>query len=734
MRSGKILVNGKEVELYNFDYQANQLRHEIRSIQSLNPFDSNASGARKQMFKSHISQRLVVNGATPKRILTGAEFEYAKAIFQTKVKNDSDIIRVIPYYRPMLGTSEIASNPETLVIFEDDTNTIDCLSITDYSSHHSYFGYKNKNMPAINNLHVGNTIPANTVLQTAPTINDDGIFMYGREMEVALMSHPAASEDGVVISESAAKALSFITLEKRVVEWGSQTYPINLYGDENNYRPHPAIGEYIHSSGKLMAFRKYDPDYSVVDMSKRQTTIVDEVFDNAVYVNGHMGRVVDIRVFHDPNQVSTTPEEMVLQTRIYDEARRQYYKEIIEVYHTVLKQRGNVLKMSPRFHRVVTDAIAIHLESQKVKASNGEKITHPQKLYRGSPMDDFRIEFTIMYEIVPTVGFKITGIQGDKGVIVHVVPDEDMPVNSTGTRADIIMDANATISRMNTSRSYEQFINAASRDLVLEFRRTLGLSNTDKLMKEIFVNEQNINNPTIQQCYQRLVHYYSIFNKDQEKLFRELNPKRQLEHLVDIINNGIYLYISGNQETEPVDMIRNVVKHFMPTRGPVTYRDYSGRVVTTKNPVLIGSMYIMLLEKTGDDWTAVSSGKFQNFGVLAKLTNKDKFSQPTRNQAIRAGGETEMRIFTSYCGPLFATEFLDRNSNMVTHREACESILSAKTPTNITRLIDRKKNPLGKSRPMQLVKHLAYCNGWEFKFKPYIEHEPVVDSLIVAKR
>lgn len=729
MRKGNVLINGKEVELYNFDWQPSQLFRELRTVQALNPFPGNVAGARGQMFASHITQRLPIFGATLKRIVTGEEWEYAKCAFQDKFEKDATIIQIIHYYRPSYGSSEIGLNPETLIIFENRDNEIDAMSITEYKSYHSYFGYEPRKTKLYKSLHKGMEVDAGDVVTIAPSVHQNGSLMYGIQAEVIMASMPGVSEDGVMMSLSCAKRLGFYTYEKRVVEWGGKRFPKNIYGTPYEYKPHPSIGERIHPSGVLMRFAKYDQDFSVVNMSRRQAMEPDEVFDQAVYVDGPGGVVVDIRVMHDPNQVSTTPELMAMQTNIYDQARRQYYEEIVKYYNQLLAQRGENLKISPRFSVICEEAISIVRETQNTRQSNGEKTVHPQKLYRGSPMDDYRVEFTIRYEITPTVGFKVTGIQGDKGVLVNIVPDEDMPMNANGVRAEIVMDPNSTISRMNASRKYEQAINAAARDMVIDFGKQLGTNKYhQKLTLQEKMNIENAwraNDPKIKALFERLVGFYDTTDQGQAALRRSLNSEQQLKHFIHVLENGVYLQITGEQELEPVDMLRGIKRNYMPMKSPVRYRSLNGEFVYTRNSFIIGEMYIMLLEKTGDDWTAVSSSKFQNFGVIAKLTNKDKYSQPTRNQAIRGGGEAEIRIILSYCGPFFAAEFLDRNSSIVSHRVACETVLSAPVPTNIPVIIDRKKVPLGKARPMQLVKHIGYCCGWKLTYRPYVDPEPM---------
>ena len=113
----------------------------------------------------------------------------------------------------------------------------------------------------------------------------------------------------------------------------------------------------------------------------------------------------------------------------------------------------------------------------------------------------------------------------------------------------------------------------------------------------------------------------------------------------------------------------------------------------------------------------MASGKFQHFGVLAKLTKEDKSSEPYRAQPIKGVGETEGRIFASYAGPVALAELMDRNNNPMTHMEIVNQILKAAKPTQIQQLIDRKKLPYGNTKPLQIMNHIALCGGWKFEYE-----------------
>ena len=305
-------------------------------------------------------------------------------------------------------------------------------------------------------------------------------------------------------------------------------------------------------------------------------------------------------------------------------------------------------------------------------------------------------------------------------MICHVAEPHEMPVDEAGNRADIVMDPNSTVSRMNLGRLYELYFNASARDLTKEIIFTLGITDTQNTYAHIQQLENN-QDPAFIQAWNRLLNFYAIVSPQTYNWFTSNQySKSKTHHLNEVVKDGIYIYHPADTPHSVSRAVKELEKYYKPVYGPVTYTGYSGKKVTTKSNVRIGSLYILLLEKTGDDWAAVSSGKLQNFGVLSQITNQDKYSQPTRNQAVRALGETEVRIVASCMGPLIAAEIIDRNNNTTTHRQVVDSVITADNPSNIECAVNRTINPLGNARPLQFVKHIAMCGGWEFKYKPFV--------------
>ena len=287
------------------NHNVNEMDPELLSIHALNFSVSEDSSSRSQMFSSHFSQRLVINGATEKRIQTGVEQDIANYTFSVKMPTNGRIIKVIERYPKSVGQDSIPFSPETLVIYEDEqTKEIGCFSIPKYASYHQYFGFAYDIKSSVNRLKPGNFVEEGTIFADTPAVSENGGYKYGIEMNMCFMSHPAVSEDGIMISRDMLDKLKFKVYETRTVEFGNHSFPLNLYGNKEVYKPFPEIGDIIRDDGILMMLRKYDYDLMPVEMSIYDVMEPDFTFDQATYVRGPGGRVVDIKVYRDNVDVS----------------------------------------------------------------------------------------------------------------------------------------------------------------------------------------------------------------------------------------------------------------------------------------------------------------------------------------------------------------------------------------------------------------------------------------------
>lgn len=701
------------------NYVTRLFPHEIRrthlGIAGMNPIPLHDSSSRVQMFCSHLGQKLVVHGVEENQIQSGMEREFGKGNFRIEMPVRARILAVIPRYGQSMGADVIKSNPETVVIYQDisDRNTVGGIGVIILPRHfgfHPYFGFDYKNGAGLQKLRKDEIIEAGTVLLETPTTSETNGYQFGINANVALMTLPEVSEDGVIISESFAERMKFYKYETRFIEFGKDQFPLNIYGDENNYRILPEIGDRIRDDGLLAVLRESDDLMALVDQNRNSTRVVDYIFDTKVHVVG--GGVVEniIVTCNDDSQNRITDQTRQLEK--YIQATTSFDKRILSIHHEMEKKYGkDNLPYNGDFYLMVREAyIGTNLEGK-------EKV---QKLYRKSQLDHFRVMVVIKKEIKPNFGFKITNLGGCKGVVCGIRKDEDMPVDAEGNRVDVIMDPKAFVNRMTTSGLITHFLTAVARDIVKRIRPKLGIEEKEKKWSaERKIQQLLKTNPdVVRESYEYMMEFLKRATPLQHERYEQerFDSPMALSYLVHSCIDKMYLYTPIEFAPSYADIIPEINRIFKPCRGPVLITKRNGEKVWTKQAVMVGSMYVILLEKIGDDLSAVASGKTQHHGVLAQIGKQDKYSDSIRNQPIKGIGEPDGRLMVAYCPLPFIAELMDRNNNPLVHKEVIANTLSAANPTNIKCLIDRKKFFYGSTKPIQFLEHLSVCSGWKFVY------------------
>lgn len=293
----------------------------------------------------------------------------------------------------------------------------------------------------------------------------------------------------------------------------------------------------------------------------------------------------------------------------------------------------------------------------------------------------------------------------------HIAEDDEMPRDKYGNIADIAFNGVSSIGRMNMGRPHEQSSNAAARDLGQRLRRELGLAQDHPSHSSVALALQDVTK--VDYVFEELMGFYEILSPLQAEGLRNAN---RYQHVAHVLEEDVFVWSPPNN---PINHLEAVIKiwssKYRPTYAPVTYKDVFGHQVTTVSPVLIGEFYMILLEKTTDEWSAAASVRQQHLGLPAKLNNSDKYSTYGRAQAGRGGsGEAEIRNQNANVGADVVAELMELSNNPLAHREHLTSIFNARYPSNIDRVVDPYKVSRGHSRPNMLLRNLFACYGLEF--------------------
>lgn len=710
-------------------FHSKEIRPEMIALHAINPGVLHNSPSRSVMMTQHLPQHLVIAGSEPPNPMSGLEYELGKYTFASRMPENGVIVEVINRYSVSAGRGAINGQPEITVIFKKDgSGELGVFHIKQWESFHQYFGYATKATQTLNTkLYAGASIPKGAVFADTPANMDDGCYTFGYNAEVAYMDIPGVAEDGIIISESVRKEYATKIYETREVGCGQTHFPINLNGDDKEYKIFQDIGEYIRHDGLLMVTRPYKDRVSVATMGPRELRTVGHVFDRKVYsretslrntqerLTIKPGKIVDIKVIRNNDQVRHLPPTMTEQLDRYAKAYKSYYQEILAVETRQIAENRRMggdgrLKMSEELQNLLVRARAITGQTgNRFQGNIGLQ-------YRRASLDEYTITFVIEHELLPNLGWKFSSPNGDKGVAVQIWPDEDMPVNQEGVRAQIIMSSNSTIARSNWGRGFSPYFAGAARDLRKELANTLKLP-----LQATEEQVELVDDSLFNQAYNRLLGFYAIVSPWQFWWYTQkvVDPSARRLHMHACLEKTVRIFMPVDNAINDVDAVLHLEKEYPQSYSPVTYRGEGGVVVTTIAPVRIAPSYIMVLEKIADDGSSTSIGQLQHHGLLASQTKSEKYSLPYRPSPTRNTGEAEARLLVFYAKDLeCVADILDRSNNPLTMRAIAKRLLRDKTPTNIPNIIDRNVIHYGGTRPLQFFQHFMATQGAIVDYMP----------------
>ena len=703
----------------------NELRPEFVGVHALNPGLASNSPSRSTMMSSHISQHLVTEHMDIPLTVAGPEVEYSKYTTASRIPCDCTVFDTVDRYPRGMSENSLKFNPETLVFYcDENTGEYNYLVVPYHVSYHQYFGYKNVKSDAISRLTPGSFLKEGTVLADTPG-NVGEFYTATTNLNVMLASDAGVAEDGIIVAREALPKLAYKIYEKRTASVGLKKFPVNI-GGPDEYRCFPDIGEEVPISGELMYLREYVPGLAPVMMSRRATREVDYTFDEIVYARqGSVGKVVDIQVMGNADTIRALPTEMTAQFEKYRQAGIRFNKAILELEKRMIKDSRQRFgteypKINSNLQRLLVDARAL---TNHDEARMGKSL---QLLMNRNVLDEYQIEFTIEYTVIPDIGYKLTSLSGDKGVITSILPRSRMPRDADGNIADVVMGPDGTVARTNYARGYLMYLGGAARDMTKRLYRMTGFDNKCSPDDIEYMDERQFN-----KTYDELVRYYRCIHPDFAQDMAELPDADRKLHLFECLEAGVVNFRDISCPKPLALAVMDLEAEFPQTFGPVTHQLIEDGVTeTTIKAVRIAPLPIMLLDKTTDDTLVAATAAHGAFGVLTKHNQTDRYSKPWKDSPPRAQGESENRTYATHTmSPEMVAEMMDRSNNPAVQLEMVRQIVNSETPGNIADIVDRDKFPLGNPKPLELMHNFFQCYGVRFTYVPEDMREVIREDV-----
>lgn len=671
-----------------------------------------ASASRLTMGASQSRQTLsLANGSLP--IIRSCVRGLAEHTINVKANYDCEVVDII-HYRPV---NDVIC--ETFVLVKRlDKQELDCIKLTPYCSMFKKFGFIYKSTETHKSLSVGDRLNAGEVLLDTPTKVDNDNQKAGVSLNTLVASHYATSEDGVMISESAAEKLGYNTFPKIEFQVKDSQHLLALFGEEGHKQPLPTPGTIIGEDNILAVRRQITPESGIQSLLAGNTILPsDDIFQDTGIAGA---TVIDIRVIRTRDLDFTDVPHMEQLNHLAD-IKCAYHQKILSSYWRHRGKGDAKLEVSPRLGSVVMLSTALAGRASRSKAGAAELMR------KNVPLAPYQITITLSKKTKVSIAGKLTDDSSCKGVVCKIVPDKDMPkMKESNLVADICVAVEGRPNRMIASSDMTQTLCGASRMALLMLKQLIPMKGREtrdvsgvKLpqVKHRMRGLSAIND--FSAIRQLLSDFYvtcglnelagSILNSDD-------NDVR--EFVAECLIHGVPLplsitHLAKNNIESVFEAIDN--SPFRPEEDHICYVNHHGVPEETIDKHMIAPIYYYVLEKDATDVSACSTPHQHVDGLLCtkplSMSNKTPIS--TKPPSIIS--TDEMPVLAGSIG-INLIELMDRLQSSKTIYDYYTAVLGADKPLNNTNLIDRRKTPYGGSRFGKQFQHFLYCYGREFKY------------------
>lgn len=576
--------------------------HKFLAEELLVPLVNHCDGMRITMFDAHLTQtKVLVNPDFP-NVFTNFENQIGK--YSTSYKRSEGKWKIIGKFKK--------NDMNTLFILRDKDYNVKYI-LTKYAERITErYGYKYNNY--IEKKKVNDIIEDNEVMYASTTYDKNMNFCYGVNLKACFLSYDNRTyEDSILIRKGALEKLDSYSPDEIIITINTNDILLNLYGDNDEYKCFADIGETTNST-ILAARRRISYESILFDLNNTNIKKANLDTDTFFFVGSPDSIIYDIDVFCNSNIENLRKLPYYKQILKYYDKNMSYYKRVINFLEKLLNNEkykcSNDVKYIYRRYKDIID------ENSEFK-------------YDGNTFDNIVLKIKTLSKKHLTVGMKITGRYGSKGVIGGILEDDEMPRNQYGEVADVCLNPIGVIGRLNLAQLIEQDLNFHADNIV-------------RKMKEMDDNDDRFN---------YMITFYDIVNPKQAKFLRNkwknYNDDEKENFMNECFTYGLFIHeppFFGNVSLDDLLKLYDTF-NFEPYKCNI-----NGKEIET--PLIFGNIYYLLLKHDpSSKFSARSAGDLSINNIPSK-SNSFKYHTSIFSKTPVRCGEMEF-------GSLLLTQKID---------------------------------------------------------------------------
>ena len=533
-------------------------------------------------------------------IETGYEIrfgDYSSSV--TKTDSDYEIIGKISKF-------SFAPNHHYWLILRDlKHKRLDVVERISYHHITESYGYLYNN-DYMDSKSVGDFIPDNTIVQKSLAFDEYNNRQDGINFNVIYMALDDNMEDSIIMSDVAAGKMVSPLVKPIPIAINDNDIPLNIYGDDKNYKIIPDIGEDIKDA-ILIALRKEKKEEAFYTQSMDR---LRKIFMSDELRQAH-GKVVDINIYC--NNPEILESSYYTQLKMYYNELKRYSKEIVT---TIVP--------------FVADGYELSYDLQKLFA-NAKRVMNNAQYTDKRQFSNIKLEIVVLEELAMNAGDKASNRFGGKGVVSDIWQQKFMPrfKNAKGNYvyADAIMNSSTMYGRENPGQ-------------IIELELThIGCAIIDYIISE---------HCDIDAAYTMIKRYIELCTETEAKYMEKIGEIYGKEELIALIENiiadeVIHLSMKPISEAMSIDRLAYIYSQFPwitqnDIEVPMVGSDGTVRYVKARRPAIIAKQYMFRLKQFAEEKfsaTSLSATNIRNENTKSRV--KKDFKELYPNTPIRFG-------------------------------------------------------------------------------------------------
>lgn len=516
----------------------------------MTPFANKVNSSRAAMTFQQIAQAKNLDNPEIARVSTGYEKVYGdRSTSYLKSDRDYEVVKKIRKFDNdmvyALVLKEKKSNYYHIVI----RNAVESFAES------SGVGINNS---VIDSKKPGDKIKKDEVIYRSNSYDEEMNYRLGVNAKTVYLVWPEIVEDAMLISESLQKKLKSTSVLTYTIPKNSNDILLNLYGGNGPYKAFPDVGEKVKD--RILCGRRR-VDYNSAQYLMKSKHLRKEMFGDVLYYTDTGARVVDIDIYCNADIDELPDDGAHKQINKYLKSIRNYWQELHDTLGEIMDDPDNQY----------SDEVGLHFSRARDALSVGKRVRWNTEM--SSVFDNMIINITVAKSSMPTIGSKLVGRHGNKGVISGILPDDMMPMNEDGEHVEIVYNALGMIARLNPSQLYEVETNWV----------------VDTILKSDGTNEQK---------FEALLDVLALINPDQEKLVKvmydTLDKEEKKAFLKEITTE--FVVFQSAEKSLSFKNYDKLISKYKPKKRRFTIKNADGSISKIQRKLIMSDSYVYRLK------------------------------------------------------------------------------------------------------------------------------------------